>query len=237
MERLDSRRMFLSIVMPCLNEEETVGVCVKEALLAIEKMQTDGEVIVVDNASDDNTAKEASAAGALVITEEARGYGNALRRGIKEAKGDIVILLDADTTYSFDDIPAMCEPILKGECDMVIGNRFGGMEKGAMSLSHRIGVRFLSAAARMRFGCKVRDFHCGIRALGRKAIDQLEFKTTGMEFATEMIAAACRAGIRIGEVPVSLKRCNYDRKPKLRTIRDGFRHLFFILSIHSEKSN
>ena len=222
--------MYLSIVLPCLNEEETVGICVGKALGILEKSGYAGEVIVVDNASDDNSAHVAEKAGATVIREEKRGYGNALRRGLKEASGDVIVLIDADTTYSFDDIPQIIAPIVSGECDMVIGNRFGGMEKGAMSLSHRIGVRFLSAAARLKLGCKVKDYHCGIRAVSKEALGKLSFKTGGMEFATEMIAEACTKGLRIGEVPVSLKRCNYDRKTKLRTIRDGFRHLFFIIT-------
>ncbi len=222
--------MYLSIVLPCLNEEETVGICVTEALRILREKEYEGEVIVVDNASDDDSAAVAEKAGAKVIREENRGYGNALRRGLKEASGDVIVLMDADTTYSFDDIPAVISPIIKGEFDMVIGNRFGGMEKGAMSLSHRIGVRFLSAAARLRFGCRVRDFHCGIRAVSGKALTELNLKTCGMEFATEMIGEACVKGLKIGEVPVKLKRCDYDRKTKLRTIRDGFRHLFFIFS-------
>ena len=222
--------MYLSIVLPCLNEEETVGICVENALGILEKSGYEGEVIVVDNASDDNSASVAEKAGARVIREENRGYGNALRRGLKEASGDVIVLMDADTTYSFYDIPQVIAPIAVGQCDMVIGNRFGGMEKGAMSLSHRVGVRFLSAAARSKFRCTINDFHCGIRAVSKEALERLDFKTGGMEFATEMIAEACMKGLRIGEVPVKLKRCNYDRKTKLRTIRDGFRHLFFIIT-------
>jgi glycosyltransferase involved in cell wall biosynthesis len=220
--------MVFSIVLPCLNEEETVGICVREALRIFDEKEYEGEVIVVDNASDDDSASVAEKAGAKVIREENRGYGNALRRGLKEASGDVIVLMDADTTYSFDDIPAVTLPIINGECDMVIGNRFGGMEKGAMSLSHRVGVRFLSAAARSKFRCTINDFHCGIRAVSKEALERLDLKTDGMEFATEMIAQACKKGLKIGEVPVKLKRCEYNRKTKLRTIRDGFRHLFFI---------
>ena len=222
--------MDISIVMPCLNEENTVGICVREAFAAIENMGTEGEVIVIDNGSTDKSAEIAASNGARVVSEQKRGYGSALRRGLNEAKGEAIVLIDADTTYSFEEIMYASEPILSGDYDFVIGNRFAGkMEKGAMPLSHRIGVKFLSAIGRMKFGTKVYDFHCGLRAISKNVIPDLTLVCDGMEFATEIIAEAARNDLRISEFSATLKKCQYDRKPKLRTIRDGIRHLISII--------
>ncbi len=220
----------ITILLPCLNEESVIGICVKKAKKVIEKLGVSGEVLVVDNASTDNSAAIAKECGAGVIVEQRRGYGLALRRGIKEAAGDVIIMIDADTTYDFGDIPAMYKMLADGTADMVIGNRFaGGMRKGAMSLSHRLGVRFLSFLGRKKFHTDVYDFHSGLRGLTASAASRLHFETSGMEFATEMIAVAAKNSLRIGQMPVSLRRCKYERKSKLHTIRDGLRHLKYII--------
>lgn len=220
----------ITILLPCLNEENVIGICVRKAKKVIEKLSIDGEVLVVDNASSDRSVVIAKECGARVITEERRGYGLALRRGIREASGDVIIMIDADTTYDFGDIPAMYKMLADGVADMVIGNRFaGGMRKGAMSLSHRLGVRFLSFLGRKRFHTDVYDFHSGLRGLTASAASKLRFETTGMEFATEMIAVAARNGLSIGQMPVSLRRCRFERSSKLNTVRDGLRHLKYIV--------
>ena len=220
----------LSIVMPCRNEESAVGLCVDDAMAFLRRRDLRGEVIVVDNGSTDGSAAVARAHGARVVAEETPGYGLALRRGIAESRGRVIILGDSDTTYDFLHLDAMYDPLDRGECDMMIGDRFaGGIEPGAMPWSHKVGVKALSAIGRGRFRSEVRDFHCGLRGLTREAAGKLNFRTEGMEFATEMIALAEQAGLRIGQCPVKLRKCGQPRKSKLRTLPDGFRHLRYIL--------
>lgn len=224
----------LSIVMPCLNEENTVGLCITDALNFINKYNINGEVIVVDNASIDGSQAVARANGAKVIYEDRRGYGNAIRTGIKESRGRVIIIGDCDTTYDFLNLEKLYEPLISGQCDMVIGNRYeGGIQKGGMPLSHWLGVKALSLIARIRFHTDVYDFHCGLRGISKDAAGRLEFKTTGMEFATEMIAVAAREDLRIVQVPVVLRKCVYNRSSKLNTISDGFRHLRYIIKRRS----
>ncbi len=226
----------ITILLPCLNEESVIGICVKKAKKVIEKLSVSGEVLVVDNSSTDNSASIAKECGARVITENNLGYGLALRRGIREAFGDVIIMIDADTTYDFGDIPKMYRMLSDESADMIIGNRFaGGMRKGAMSLSHRLGVRFLSFLGRKKFHTDVYDFHSGLRGLTARAASKLRFETTGMDFATELIAVATRQGLKIAQMPVSLRRCKFERNSKLRTIRDGFRHLHYILWTNNQK--
>ena len=230
MEKSVEKKLELSIVMPCLNEEATVGLSVEDAIKFMEKNSICGEVIVVDNGSSDDSAKIAKDHGAKVVTETRRGYGRALRTGFGQAAGRIVIMGDCDTTYDFLHMEEMYQLLTRDDTHMVIGNRYaGGIEKGAMPWSHRIGVRFLSFCGRKKFGVNVYDFHCGIRGFKREALERLELKTDGMEFATELIAEAARKGLTIKEIPVPLKRCQAKRKSKLRTIRDGIRHLEYIL--------
>ncbi len=222
----------LSIVMPCLNEAATIEMCVREALRIIKILDVNGEVIVVDNASTDDSAVKAKAAGARVVYEPRRGYGRAIRSGIRAAIGEAIVILDADMTYDFSDIPKVYQPLRMGVCDMVIGDRFaGGMERDAMSLLHRIGVKVLSFIGRLKFDTDVMDFHCGLRGITRAKAEKLHFETEGMEFATEMIAEAARNNLRIGQVRVRLLRCRYNRVSKLRTFRDGFRHLIYMLRL------
>ena len=231
MQRPEKEGLELSIVMPCRNEEATIGFCVDEAGAFLEKYRLKGEVLVVDNGSVDASARLAEQHGARVITENCPGYGNAIRAGLAASAGNVVIIGDCDTTYDFLHLEEMYRLLAEGECDMVIGNRYaGGMEPGSMSWSHRWGVRFLSWCARARFHTEVYDFHCGLRGLSRSAIEELAFHTGGMEFATEMIAEAAAHRLRISQVPVTLRRCEYGRESKLRTVRDGLRHLGYIIA-------
>lgn len=230
MEENAGRELELSVVMPCLNEEATVGLSVDDAIRFMENNSIHGEVIVVDNGSEDNSAKVARDHGARVVTEISRGYGRALRTGFENASGRILIMGDCDTTYDFLHMEEMYQLLTRDDTNIVMGNRYaGGIEKGAMPWSHRWGVRFLSFCGRKKFGVNVYDFHCGIRGFKREALERLELKTEGMEFATELIAEASRKGLTIKEIPVPLKKCEAKRKSKLRTIRDGWRHLRYIL--------
>lgn len=221
----------LSIVMPCRDEVQTVGLCVKAARDFMEKNGIRGEVLVVDNGSSDGSGMAARRSGARVISVQRPGYGRALRAGLRASRGRVIIMGDCDCTYDFGEIGKMVCMLTREGYDVVIGDRFrGGIEKGAMPLSHYVGVRWLSWLGRRRFHTNVRDFHCGLRGMTRQALKRLRLRTTGMEFATEMIALAAGAGLRIGQVPVSLQRCRYDRHSKLRAVRDGMRHLKVLMS-------
>lgn len=221
----------LSIVMPCRDEVETVGLCVKAARDFMEKNGIRGEVLVVDNGSSDGSGMAARRSGARVISVQRPGYGRALRAGLRASRGRVIIMGDCDCTYDFGEIGKMVCMLTREGYDVVIGDRFrGGIEKGAMPLSHYVGVRWLSWLGRRRFHTNVRDFHCGLRGMTRQALKRLRLRTTGMEFATEMIALAAGAGLRIGQVPVSLRRCRYDRHSKLRAVRDGMRHMKVLMS-------
>ena len=226
----EEENLELSVIMPCLNEESTVGCCVDEALEFIGKCGINGEVLVVDNDSADMSATVAKEHGARVIREGRLGYGSAIRAGLAASRGKVLIIGDCDTTYDFLHLEQIYKPLADEICDMVIGNRYaGGIDRGAMPLSHRFGVRFLSFCGRIRFHTDVYDFHCGLRGMTRKAVETITFHTDGMEFATEMIAEAAEKHMRVKQVPVSLKKCECKRKSKLRTVRDGFRHLRYIL--------
>lgn len=221
----------ISIIMPCLNEASCVGACVDEAKKIITEHNLIGEVLIVDNDSDDSSAEIAKAHGAIVVSEKNRGYGRALRTGITNSKGAVVVLIDCDMTYSYDDIWEMYRLIREDKYEFVIGNRFkGGIEKKAMPFSHKLGVRFLSFCGRIRCKSKVYDFHCGLRAIEGNKARVTNYKTTGMEFATEMIFKAAEDNLKIMQIPTRLKVCEYGRSSKLHTIRDGFRHLRYILS-------
>lgn len=222
----------LTVLMPCLNEEDAVGTCVREAWDYLLKSGLSGEVLVVDNGSTDRSAEVASAAGARVISEPRPGYGRAIRTGLAASQGSYIVFGDSDTTYGFSSLDALVGPLRYGTCDMVIGNRFcGSMERGATPLSHRIGAEALSLLGRWRYHTNVRDFHCGLRGLTRQTARELPFQTDGMEFATEMIALAATRGLRIAQVPVELRCCTAQRQPKLRAIPDGLRHLSYLLGL------
>lgn len=220
----------VSAVIPCLNEEQTLAICINKALEAFKQMNIEGEVVVADNGSTDASRDIAQQCGARVIEVPERGYGAALIAGIEGAKGDIVIMADADDSYDWANIEPFITKIDEGY-DLVMGNRFaGGIEPGAMPALHKyIGNPILSAIARMTFKTDIRDFHCGMRAFRRAAISTLNLKSPGMEFATEMVANAVRNELKIAEIPIKLHVDKRDRPPHLRSFRDGWRHLRFIM--------
>ena len=223
--------ILVSAVIPCLDEERTVGTCVGNALESFKALGVAGEVVVVDNGSTDGTARIASERGARVIREPVKGYGAALRTGIESAKGRIIVMGDGDDSYDWAAIGPFVKKIEEGY-DLVIGNRFkGGIQPGAMPPLHRyLGNPVLSAITRLAFGVKVGDVHCGMRAFTKEAFARLRMGTPGMEFATEMVANAAHQGLRITEVPTRLYPDKRGRPPHLRTFRDGWRHLRFILT-------
>lgn len=222
--------MLLTILMPCLNEEKTVGGCVQEALQFIQENKLEAEVLVVDNGSEDASIQQAREKGARVISCVQRGYGSALSYGISHAKGSYIIMGDCDGSYDFTESGQILEKLLQG-AELVIGNRFNPqMEKGAMPGIHRyFGVPFLSAIARMRYHTKVKDFHCGLRGFPKEQLLALQLKSSGMEYATEMIGAAAKRGYVIEQIPITLRKDGRDGASHLRTLRDGLRHLFLIL--------
>ena len=230
----------LTILMPCLNEEENIAFCIKEAetyLASIrDRFRHTGEILIVDNNSTDRSASIAKKCGARVVAETRPGYGRALRTGLRKARGSVIIFGDCDSTYDFGNLDPLYLPLSENRADFVTGNRLGRdesgnptMELGAMSFSHRLGVPFLSWCGRVKFGVRITDFHCGIRGIRKDAARKCRYRTTGMEFATEMIAEAKRRDLRIGEAPVPLRVSRVKRTEKLRTVRDGFRHLLYIL--------
>ena len=238
MELRQKQSVDLSIVMPCLNEAYTVGICAQEAFAFLGKHHILGEVLVVDNDSEDDSAAAAEKVGAKVLRQPKRGYGSAIRTGIENSQGSVIIIGDCDTTYDFLHLDEMYRMLSTGEWDMVIGNRFaGGIEPGSMPWSHKWGVRFLSWVGRTTLHTDIYDFHCGLRGLTRSAAEMLEFHTDGMEFATEMIAQTVRTGLSVSQTPVVLRKCSYKRKSKLRTIRDGLRHLLYMLQIPGKWRN
>jgi len=220
----------LSIVMPCLNEAVTVGRCVEKARAFLAAHGVAGEVVVADNGSTDGSRELSLAAGARVVEVAERGYGAALAGGIAAARGRFVIMGDADDSYDFSALLPFLERLRAGH-DLVMGNRFaGGIAPGAMPLLHRyLGNPVLSFLGRLLFRSPCRDFHCGLRGFRRAAILALDLRTTGMEFASEMVVKAALHGLVVGEVPTTLSRDGRDTPPKLRTWRDGWRHLRFLL--------
>jgi glycosyltransferase involved in cell wall biosynthesis len=220
----------LTILMPCLNEAETVANCVRKACDFLARTGIDGEVVVADNGSSDGSPELAREAGARVVSVAQKGYGSALMGGIAASHGRFVIMGDADDSYDFSQLDAFVER-LQGGSTMVIGHRFrGGIRPGAMPMLHRyLGNPVLSFAGRLFFSSAVGDFHCGLRGFDREAVLQLGLRAPGMEFASEMIVKATLAGWRIAEVPTVLSPAGRSRRPHLRSWRDGWRHLRFLL--------
>lgn len=220
----------LSILMPCLNEAETVATCVRKAAGFLERTGIEGEVLVADNGSSDGSPQLARAAGARVVSVARKGYGSALLGGIEAARGRLVIMADADDSYDFSQLDAFVSALREGNT-MVIGHRFrGGIRPGAMPMLHRyLGNPLLSFAGRLFFSAPIGDFHCGLRGVERAAALKLGLRAPGMEFASEMIVKATLAGWRIAEVPTVLSRAGRSRAPHLRSWRDGWRHLRFLL--------
>jgi glycosyltransferase involved in cell wall biosynthesis len=222
--------MELSILMPCLDEAETIAACVGKARDFLNRTNIAGEVVVADNGSSDGSSDLAIAAGARVVRVPAKGYGNALIGGLYASKGRFVIMADADDSYDFSQLDLFIESLRAGNM-MVIGNRFRGtIQAGAMPFLHRyLGNPLLSLAGRLFFPSGIGDFHCGLRGVDRNAALQLGLQTPGMEFASEMIVKATLAGWRIAEVPTILSPTGRTRAPHLRSWRDGWRHLRFLL--------
>lgn len=220
----------LTILMPCLNEAKTVGSCVREARSFLQRTGIAGEVLVADNGSTDGSREIAEAEGARVVPVPERGYGAALLGGMAAARGRYVIMGDADCSYDFGNLDAFVEKLRSG-AQLVMGNRFrGGIDDGAMPPLHRyLGNPVLSFIGRLFFRTDIGDFHCGIRGFHRDALANLGLVSKGMEFASEMVAKAALAGLAIAEVPTRLRPDERGRPPHLRTWRDGWRHLKFLL--------
>lgn len=225
-----SAEVELSILMPCLNEAETLATCIRKARGYLDRAGIAGEVIVADNGSTDGSQDIARKSGARVVDVAAKGYGAALLGGIAGARGRYVIMADADDSYDFSRLDAFVEKLRAG-FDLVMGNRFaGGIAPGAMPPLHRyLGNPVLSWLGRLFFSSAIRDFHCGLRGFRRAAVDALDLRTTGMEFASEMIVKATYAELKIAEVPTTLSPDGRSRPPHLRSWRDGWRHLRFLL--------
>ena len=222
--------MELTVVIPCLNEADTVATCVSKAVRFIEQNGIDGEVVVADNGSTDGSRQLAADAGARVVPVRDKGYGNALMGGILAAHGEYVIMGDADDSYDFTNLMPFIEELRKG-ADLVMGNRFkGGIEPGAMPTLHKyLGNPVLSFIGRLFFRSNIGDFHCGLRGVRRDSVLDLNLQATGMEFASEMVVKATLARQKIAEVPTRLAKDGRNRAPHLRTWRDGWRHLRFLL--------
>lgn len=220
----------VSVVMPCLNEAETLATCIQRATDALRQGNIKGEIIVADNGSSDGSQEIAKRMGARVVQVEAKGYGSALRGGITAARGQFIVMADSDNSYDFGDIAKFVEKLRTG-ADLVMGNRFlGGIKPKAMPSLHRyLGNPVLSAIGRLFFHSPCGDFHCGMRGLRKSAYEQMQLRTTGMELASEMIVKASLLKMTIAEVPTTLSPDGRSRPPHLRTWRDGWRHLRFLL--------
>lgn len=225
----------VSVVLPCLDEEDSVAGCVYEAQRVLDGTGLSYEVIVVNNGSRDRSALRAIGAGAVVVTEPKRGYGLACRAGLEAAKGSVVVIGDADGTYDFWAIPQLFA-LIENDADLALGNRLAGdMESGAMPLLHRyVGTPLIGGLIRLLFRVDVGDVNCGLRAIRREAYLTLEITSTGMEFASEMVVRAADAGLAIAETPVGY-RLRAGGAPKLRTWSDGWRHIRLVTETWVER--
>ena len=219
----EAQTLELSIVMPCLNEAETLAVCIKKAQQSLGDLNISGEVVIADNGSTDGSQEIATDLGARVIPVTTRGYGNALMGGIEAARGKYIIMGDADDSYDFSQLGPFIDQLRAGY-DLVMGNRFrGGVKTGAMPLLHRyLGNPVLTFIGRLFFHSPVGDFHCGLRGFSRDAVARLDLQTTGMEFASEMVVKATLQQLRVTEVPTTLSPDGRSRPPHLRSWRDGW---------------
>jgi glycosyltransferase involved in cell wall biosynthesis len=220
----------VSVVMPCLNEAETLEICIVKAQRALAEAKIAGEIVIADNGSSDGSVEIAERLGARVVHVKAKGYGNALLGGISAARGKYIVMGDADNSYDFAHIPRFVEQLRSG-ADVVMGNRFrGGIEPGAMPFLHKyLGNPVLSGIGKLLFKSPVGDFHCGLRGFSKAAFERMDLRTTGMEFASEIVVKASLLELSIAEVPTSLFPDGRSRAPHLRTWRDGWRHLRFLL--------
>jgi glycosyltransferase involved in cell wall biosynthesis len=220
----------VSVVVPCLNEEENIAACVTRARQVLEEHQLEGEVVVADNGSEDRSVKLAEQAGARVVHEPRRGYGSAYLAGFRAAQGEYIVMADADLTYDFGEIPRFVSELESGG-ELVLGDRMDNIEPGAMPWLHRyVGNPILTGLLNLLFRTGVKDAHCGMRAVRRDALARLDLRTTGMEFASEMVIRATKEGLEIREFPIRYHPRS--GQSKLATFRDGWRHLRFLL-VHS----
>lgn len=220
----------LSVVMPCLNEAETLEYCIKQILAVFKENAIQGEVIVADNGSTDGSIEIAQKTGAKIINVTQKGYGNALKGGINASSAKYIIMGDADASYNFQEIPVLLTKLREGY-ELVMGNRFlGGIKKGAMPFLHKyLGNPVLSFLGRLFYNIPINDFHCGLRGFSNDSFKSWSLKTTGMEFASEMVVKAALNKAKITEVPVTLSPDGRSRPPHLKTWQDGWRHLHFLL--------
>jgi glycosyltransferase involved in cell wall biosynthesis len=222
--------VLVSVVIPCLNEAGTIEQCVKQAVDTLEAAGLAGEVVVADNGSDDGSAELARRAGAVVVHEPRRGYGSAYLAGFGAAQGRFIVMADADLTYDFGDIPRFVQELSDG-ADLVMGDRMDNIHPGAMPWLHRyVGNPVLTGVLNAFFRTGVKDAHCGMRAVRRESLSALDLRTTGMEFASEMVIRAAKAGLRIEQLPIEYHPRGGESK--LSSFRDGWRHLRFLL-VHS----
>jgi glycosyltransferase involved in cell wall biosynthesis len=221
----------ITCLIPCLNEEKTIGGCIDEAKKVLNLCSLDGEILVADNGSSDDSIQIAKKAGARVVHVNEKGYGSALRGGISAADSEFIVMADADQTYEWTDLKKFFD-LLNQDFDLVMGNRFSGkIEKGAMPLLNKyLGNPLLSFIGKLFFKSKIGDFHCGLRGFKKSSILNLNLTSTGMEFASEIVIKASLAKLKITEIPTKLRIPPYERKPHLRPFRDGWRHLRLMLS-------
>lgn len=225
----------ISIIMPCLNEEKTLAICIQKIQKFLISYPISGEIIVGDNGSTDDSVKIAISSGAKVVHVKEKGYGNAIRGALSAAKGKYIIIGDSDDSYDFENLIPFIEKLEQG-FDVVIGNRFkGGIEKKAMPFLHKyLGNPALTFIGNLFFDAKIYDFQCGLRGIRKTAADLLQLNTPGMEFASEMIVKSCIQKLKITEVPTPLFRDGRNRPPHLNTWRDGWRHLKFLIEYRIE---
>jgi glycosyltransferase involved in cell wall biosynthesis len=226
----DSELPLVSVVIPCLNEAENIESCVSAALEAIVRMGVNGEVVVADNNSEDDSARLAEKAGARVVVERRRGYGSAYLAGFAASRGRYIVMADADLTYDFDEIPRFVAALQEG-AEMVIGDRMDNIQPGAMPWLHQyIGNPILTGLLNLFFRTGISDAHCGMRAVRSEVLPRLDLRTTGMEFASEMVIRAAKENLKIAEFPIEYHPRGGESK--LSSFRDGWRHLRFLL-VHS----
>ncbi len=222
--------MLLSVVIPCLNEAQTLASAIKLAKNLLSEFNNDGEIVVADNGSNDGSQKIAEENGARVVNVPKRGYGYALIYGIQAAAGDVIVMGDADATYNFAEAKPLVQAVIDGY-DLGMGSRLrGNIEKGAMPFLHRyLGTPVLTWMIRLFFRIKITDCNCGMRAFSKKAFEKMHLVCGGMEFASEMLVKSALEGLSVKEYPISLAKDTRNRKPHLNTWRDGWRHMRFIL--------
>lgn len=218
----------VTILMPCLNEALTLGVCIEKANSWLESRKISGEILISDNGSKDKSVKIAKSLGARVVVCKQKGYGNVLRYGIAKSSSKHIIFGDSDDSYDFSDLDKFYDALEAGQ-EIVIGNRFvGGISKNAMTRLHYIGNTLLSGLGRLFFRVPVRDWHCGLRAVNKNCLEKITLQTTGMEFASELIIKSYKSKLRICEVPTTLHKDGRNRPSHLRTWSDGWRHVKLI---------